>query len=230
MTEIEVTTDATVMVVDDDPMIRRSIARLMRSAGIAVRTFASPVHFLREELPAGPACVLLDMCMEGMTGLEVQEALRRNERHVPIVFLSAHGTIPTAARSFKHGAEDFLEKPVRPDELLEVIHRAIEHDRAQSSDRAAREQAQQHYDGLTPREQEVLRLVVSGLLNKQAAAELGISEKTIKVHRARIMEKMGVESFAALVLMAERIGVVPAPVSSRAAVGDAGRPYPSLSC
>jgi FixJ family two-component response regulator len=205
MTDMNVTTDATVMVVDDDPAVRRSVARLMRSAGLGVRTFASPAHFLREQLPTGPACVLLDMCMEGMTGLEVQEALGRNARHVPVVFLSGHGTIPAAARGFKHGAEDFLEKPVRPSELLEAINRAIENDRLRSVDRAAREQARQRYDRLTPREQEVMRLVVSGMLNKQAAAELGISEKTIKVHRARIMEKMGVESFAALVLAAERI-------------------------
>jgi FixJ family two-component response regulator len=209
MTDIDVTTDATVMVVDDDPAIRRSVARLMRSAGLGVRTFSSPAHFLRERLPDGPACVLLDMCMDGMTGLEVQEVLGRNERHVPVVFLSGHGTIPIAARGFKRGADDFLEKPVRPTVLLEAINRAIEHDRVQSIDRAAREHAQQRYDGLTPREQEVLKLVVSGMLNKQAAAELGISEKTIKVHRARVMEKMGVSSFAELVLLAERIGVVP---------------------
>ena len=208
-TEINAAADATVMVVDDDPAIRRSVARLMRSAGLGVRTFSSPAVFLREELPTGPACVLLDMCMDGMTGLEVQEALGRNERHVPVVFLSGRGTIPTAARSFKHGAEDFLEKPVRPTVLLEAINRAIDNDRLRSVDRLAREHARRLYESLTPREQEVLKLVVSGLLNKQAAAELGISEKTIKVHRARIMEKMGVESFAALVLMAERIGVAP---------------------
>ena len=222
MTAMNVSPDAaptvspqgTVLIVDDDPAIRRSVARLIRSIGMGARTFASPADFLRQELPDGPTCVLLDMCMEGMSGLEVQEALQQNDRQVPVIFLSAHGTIPAAAAGFKHGAEDFLEKPVQPKELLEALHRAIEHDRVQSIDRLGREQAQRRYDDLTPREQEVMRLVVSGLLNKQVAAELGISEKTVKVHRARIMEKMGVESLAALVLLAERIGVVPQPTQT----------------
>ena len=211
MTDTNVTGDATVIIVDDDPGVRRAVSRLIRSAGFTVMTFASPARFLRQQLPSGPACVLLDMCMEGLTGLEVQEALERNERGVPIIFLSAHGTISTAAESFKHGAADFLEKPFRPQELLDAIRRAIEYDRASRTRREARDRARQRYDRLTPREQEVMRLVVSGLLNKQSAAELGISEKTIKIHRARVMEKMEVVSLAALVLTAEQIGVAHAP-------------------
>ena len=205
------TATATVLVVDDDPAIRQSVSRLVRAAGYSVKTFASPTDFLTHPLPDAPACVLLDMCMEGMTGLEVQDRLRQGDRHVPVVFLSAHGTVPTAALGFKHGADDFLEKPVRPDELLDAVSRAIEHDRRQTADRAEIDQFRERYNALTPREQEVMKLVVAGRLNKQAAAELDISEKTIKVHRARVMEKMRVESLAALVLTAERIGLTPPP-------------------
>jgi FixJ family two-component response regulator len=210
MTELHPSTDATVVVVDDDPAIRRSISRLVRSVGYAVKTFGSPTDFLRHQLPDGPTCVLLDMCMNGMTGLEVQDVLRRNERQVPVVFLSGHGTVATAVTSVRHGAEDFLEKPIRPDELMEAVSRAIEHDRADSADRANRAGLRRRFERLTPREQEVMGLVVSGLLNKQTAAELGISERTIKVHRARVMEKMEVESLAALVIIAQRLGLAPA--------------------
>ena len=204
------TTNATVMVVDDDAVVRRSISRLVRSAGYAVKTFSSPTDFLRHQLPEGPSCVLLDMCMDGMNGLEVQDVLRRNERHVPVVFLSGYGTVSAAVTSVRHGAEDFLEKPIRPNELMEAVGRAIAHDRAGSAERAGRAELRRRYERLTPREQEVMALVVTGLLNKQAAGELGISERTIKVHRARVMEKMEVESLAALVIIAERIGLAPA--------------------
>ena len=203
--------DGTVFVVDDDAAIRRGVSRLIRAAGFAVRTFASPADFLRQQIPQEPACVVLDMCMDGMTGLEVQDVLRQNKRHVPIVFLSGHGTIPTAAATIKHGAEDFLEKPIRSKLLLEAIRRAVERDRSSSAQRAEHEELRHRYERLTVREREVMGLVVSGLLNKQSAAELGISEKTIKVHRARVMEKMQVESLAELVRLAEKIGVAPAP-------------------
>src|SRR4051812_7644476 len=199
------TNDATVLVVDDDAQARRGVARLIRSAGYGVRLFSSPKRFLREPLPLGPTCVLLDMCMDGMSGLDVQDVLRQNARHTPIVFLSGHGTVPTAAAGFKHGAEDFLEKPPRPDKLLEAIQRAIETDKRMSKDRGEVDELNRRYATLTARERDVMDLVVSGLLNKQSAAELGISEKTIKVHRARVMEKMQVESLAALVQMAGRM-------------------------
>ena len=209
--------DATVLLLDDDPVVRRSVSRLVRAAGFTVKTFSSPAEFLRREMPGGPSCVLLDMCMDGMSGLEVQEALRhRSDRHVPVVFLSGHATVPTAAVGFKQGADDFLEKPVRPKELLDAVTRAIQHDRRQVAHRADRDLLRRRFERLTPREREVMRLVVSGLLNKQSAAELGISEKTIKVHRARVMEKMEVESLAALVLIAERIGLVPVAGSAGA--------------
>jgi FixJ family two-component response regulator len=206
-------TDATVLVVDDDPAVRRGVSRLARSAGFNVKTFASPLEFLDYPLPASPTCVLLDMCMEPLSGLEVQSALKQNARQVPIVFLSGRGTIPTATASIKEGAEDFLEKPARPRELIDAIGRAVERDRSRSADRSDLDGLRQHYESLTAREQQVMALVVSGMLNKQAAAELNISEKTIKVHRARVMEKMQVESLAALVRIAERLGVH-APVTS----------------
>ena len=221
MNQTIATTDATVVIVDDDPAVRKSVSRLVRSAGFAVKAFGSPEEFLRHPLPEGPSCVLLDMRMETMTGLEVQDVLRGNERRVPVVFLSGHGTVPDAVTTIRHGAEDFLEKPIRPDELLEAVSRAIEHDRAGSAERAGRAEMRRRFESLTPREQEVMALVVTGLLNKQAAAELGISEKTIKVHRARVMEKMGVESLAALVVVAERIGL------SASASGAASAPEPS---
>ena len=209
------TVDANVLVVDDDAGIRRGVSRLLRAAGYSVWTFSSPAAFLNHALPDGPACVVLDVCMDGMSGLEVQEALIQRERRIPIVFLSGHGTIATATRSIKHGADDFLEKPIRPRELIDAVDRAVEHDRGRSAERHNRAELLRRYQTLTPREREVMAMVVSGLLNKQAAYELGISEKTIKVHRARVMEKMQVESLAALVHSAERIGVsAPAGMSA----------------
>src|SRR5689334_12993837 len=136
---------ATVLIVDDDPAIRRSISRLVRSVGYAAETFATPTDFLRRPLPDGPTCVLLDLCMEGMTGLEVQDALRRNDREVPVVFLSGHATVHGAVAGLKHGAEDFLEKPFRPDDLLAVLSRAIESDRTGSADRKAQAELRRRF-------------------------------------------------------------------------------------
>ena len=205
--------DATVLVVDDDASVRRGVSRLAQSVGYAVQTFASPSEFLTHDLPAGPSCLVLDMCMDEMTGLDVQDALEGNGRKLPIIFLSAHGTIRTATGTIKRGAEDFLEKPFRPKELLSAIDRAVEHDRQLSAGRNEQDELQRRYQTLTAREQEVMGLVITGLLNKQVAAELGISEKTVKVHRARVMDKMQVESLAGLVHLAERMGVVAAALS-----------------
>src|SRR5206468_6787352 len=122
-------------VVDDEQSLRRAVSRLVRAAGFSARTFASPEEFLRQELPDGPACVVLDMCMDGLSGLDVQNVLRQSPRQIPIVFLSGHGTIPAATMSIKHGADDFLEKPIRPKELMKAIRHAIDHDRSRSADR-----------------------------------------------------------------------------------------------
>jgi RNA polymerase sigma factor (sigma-70 family) len=221
-TTVPATADATVLIVDDDPAVRRSVSRLVRSAGFAAETFPTPAAFLRRPLPDGPTCVLLDLCMEGMTGLEVQDVLRRDKRAVPVVFLSGQATVPGAVSGLKQGAEDFLEKPVRATDLIAALRRAVEHDRAGSADRQARAELGDRFDRLTPREQEVMTLVVSGLLNKQVAAELAISEKTVKVHRARAMEKMNVESLAELVLIASKLGLTSAGASGRVTVTEAG--------
>ena len=193
-------TSATVFVVDDDAAVRRSLSRVVRSAGYTVETFASPADFLQQELPPGPACVVLDMNMDEMSGQEVHDALRQGDRHMPVVFLTGFATVKSAVTEVKKGAADFLEKPVRAAVLIDAVSRAVDSDRA-------RGELRHRFDTLTPREQEVMCLVVSGRLNKQSAAELGISEKTIKVHRARVMEKMEVESLAALVRAAERLGM-----------------------
>jgi FixJ family two-component response regulator len=198
---------ATVLVVDDDVDIRRGVSRLIRTAGMHTKTFGSPADFLKCDLPPGPACVLLDVFMEGMTGLEVQLALSRRPRQLPVVFLSGSSTVPTVAAGFKEGAEDFLEKPFKPADLLNAVRRALDQDSRRRADRAVLDDMRRRHQELTPREQEVMALVVAGLLNKQVASELGISEKTVKVHRARVMEKMEVESLAALVLVAQRLGV-----------------------
>jgi FixJ family two-component response regulator len=199
--------EATVFVVDDEPIIRRSLSRLLRAAGFEVHTFASPAEFLNHPLPMTPACVFLDMCLGTMTGLQVQDILRQNERKLPVIFLTAYGTVPDARTGFRHGAEDFLEKPAQPADLLKAVRRAIERDRRHVAILAEQAELRKRYESLTAREREVMACVVTGLLNKQTAAELGITEKTIKTHRARVMEKMRVESLAALVVVAERIGI-----------------------
>jgi FixJ family two-component response regulator len=199
--------EATVYVVDDDAEIRKGVTRLAQSAGFSVKSFATPGDFLLEKLASGPSCVVLDMCMDGLSGLEVQDVLRVDPRQIPIVFLSGHGTIPAATTSMKHGAGDFLEKPFRPTELLDAISRAVDQDKRASKHRLENSEAKRLYGSVTAREREVFALVVAGLLNKQIAAELGISEKTVKVHRARVMEKMQVESLADLVRLAEKVGI-----------------------
>ena len=198
--------DVTVVVVDDDSSVRQGVARLARSAGFSTRTFASPTQFLKQPLPEGPACLVLDVFMDELTGLDVQEKLLGNERRIPIIFLSGHGDVPMTAKAMKRGADDFLEKPFEPTELIGAIIRAVEHDREDSAARVHRRQLVQRYELLTLRERDVMKLVVNGLLNKQVAAELGISEKTVKVHRGRVMEKMQVESLAQLVRISQQIG------------------------
>lgn len=210
--------DATVFLVDDEATVRRAVSRVVSGAGYTVRAFASPLEFLRTELPPGPACVLMDMEMEEMSGLQVQAALQSNPRRIPVVFLSGHGTIPTAMATVKQGADDFLEKPARAKDLLAAIGRAIEKDRQASTRRHASDDLMSRYNRLTLREREVMALVVTGLLNKQAAGELGISEKTIKVHRARVMEKMQIKSLAELVRLAGHLPIEMPAISTATGV------------
>ena len=197
---------ATVFVVDDDTAVLKSLSRLLRSAGLAVATFSSPREFLDRHDPNTPGCLVLDVAMPGLNGLELQQALMARGHELATIFLTGHGDIPMSVKAMKRGAVDFLTKPVDDDDLLKAIRVAIEKDRLQRQAHAEVTELQQRLATLTPREREVLHHVISGHLNKQTAADLGTVEKTIKVHRARVMEKMKVHSVAELVHLAERIG------------------------
>ena len=198
---------ATVFVVDDDPAVLKSLARLLRSARLEAATFNSPKEFLEKHDPRAPGCLVLDVAMPGLNGLELQEALAAKASAIPIIFLTGHGDIPMSVQAMKRGAVDFLTKPVNDDDLLKAVGIAIEKDRSQRQARAEVAAIQQRLDTLTPREREVMEHVIAGHLNKQIAADLGTGEHTIKVHRARVMEKMGVVSLADLVRAAERLGL-----------------------
>jgi FixJ family two-component response regulator len=200
----------TVFLVDDDPSILRALTRLLRAGGHAVSAFRSPRDFLAQHDPAVPGCVVLDLAMPGLNGLELQTALAASGCQRPIIFVSGHGDVPSSVRAMKAGAVDFLTKPVSEENLLAAIRRAIDRDRLMRQARAELAAIGERLNTLTPREREVLQHVVSGQLNKQIAADLGTVEKTVKVHRSRVMEKMGVRSLADLVRMAERIGVTTA--------------------
>jgi FixJ family two-component response regulator len=200
----------TIFVVDDDPAVLKGLGRLLRSAGLHVETCNSPQDFLARHNPAMPGCLVLDVAMPGLNGLEVQQALAAIGDERSIVFLTGHGDIPTSVEAMKHGAVDFLTKPVNAEDLLKAIHSAIVKDSVRRLERDEVEEFKQRLATLTPREREVLPYVISGRLNKQIAGELGTAEKTIKVHRARVMEKMKVQSVAELVRLAERLGIRPA--------------------
>jgi FixJ family two-component response regulator len=203
MTEVE----PIVIIVDDDPSVRRSTERLIRSAGLNVRTHASAGEFLDHPRPAGPACLVLDVRMPGLSGMDLQRELAQAGVHIPIIFVTGHGDIPMTVRAIKAGAVEFLTKPFRSRHLLDAVHAAIERDRLARKARSATEELRQRYQQLTPREREVMPLVVAGLLNKQVAGELATTERTIKFHRAHIMQKMRAESLAGLVRMAESLEI-----------------------
>jgi FixJ family two-component response regulator len=198
----------TVFVVDDDPGVVRALARLLRANGYEVQTFTSPQEFLDEHNPSIPGCALLDISMPGIDGLELQRALAVGEdTHRPIIFLTGKADIPTSVRAMKAGAVDFLTKPANDGDLLAAIARAEDQDFRARRDSAELEAINRKIATLTPREREVLTHVVAGRLNKQIAGDLGTVEKTIKVHRGRMMEKMGVRTVADLVRLAEKVGV-----------------------
>ena len=201
------TPSPTVFIVDDDSAVLKSLARLLRSARLNVMAFGSPQEFLERHDPRAPGCLVLDLAMPGLNGLELQAALTVKGSAIPIIFLTGHGNIPASVQAMKRGALDFLTKPVNDDDLLKAVRVAIEKDRIARIARAELEDIQARLDSLTPREREVLTHVVSGQLNKQTAADLGTVEKTIKVHRGRVMEKMKVHSVAELVHLAERAGI-----------------------
>jgi FixJ family two-component response regulator len=197
--------DAIVFVVDDDDSVRRSTERLVRPLGFGIQTFASAREFLDGARLDRPACLVLDVHMPGLSGLDLQSELAQRGVEIPIVFLTGHGDIPMTVRAMKAGAVEFLTKPVKSRELLAAIRGAVERGRASHRERREIDALRERYERLTPREREVLPLVVAGMLNKQIAGELAASERTIKFHRAHIMQKMAAESLADLVRMAERL-------------------------
>lgn len=194
-----------VFVVDDDPDVLKSLARVLRSAGLAVTTFSSPSEFLEQHDPRAAGCLVLDVAMPGLNGLELQQALTAKGSAIPTIFLTGRGDIPMSVQAMKGGAVDFLTKPIHDEDLLKAVHVALEKDRIERQSRAELDEIQQRLATLTPREREVLTHVVSGQLNKQIAYDLGTVEQTIKVHRARVMEKMKVNSMAELVRLTERL-------------------------
>jgi FixJ family two-component response regulator len=199
---------STVFLVDDDASVRRALTRLIKSAGYRVESFGSAREFLEKSVSSdGPACLVLDVRMPGLSGLELQDELQKDGVILPIIFITGHGDIPMSVKAMKAGAMDFLQKPVKDKDLLKAIEQALARASQVRAEREEGEEIQSRINTLTPREREVMTLVVRGLLNKQVASELGIVEKTIKVHRARIMDKMRVNSLAELVRLAERVGI-----------------------
>jgi len=201
---------STVFLIDDDASVRKALARLIKSAGYRVLTFASASEFLDGNVACdGPVCLVLDIRMPGLTGLDLQGELQKRDAIFPIIFITGHGDIPTSVKAMKAGAVDFLPKPVDDKVLLEAIKQALARAVRERAELAERQNIQKRLYTLTPREREVLEHVISGQLNKQIAFDLGTVERTIKVHRARVMDKMQVESVAELVRMAEKIGIAP---------------------
>jgi RNA polymerase sigma factor (sigma-70 family) len=191
-----------IYVLDDDAAVRTSLERLVRSVGLEARSFPSAAEFLRQNREDRPSCLVMDVRMPGLSGLDLQETLTASGWTAPIIFISGHGTVPISVRAMKAGAVNFLQKPFEDQEILDSIHQAVERETRAFGERTRHLEIERQLKGLTPREREVFSLVVAGLPNKRIAGKLGTSEKTIKVHRARVMEKMHAESLAALVRMA----------------------------
>ena len=198
-------TDPIVLIVDDDAMVREGIQSLVRSIGLRVQTFASAAEFLSAKIPDVPRCLVLDVRMPGQSGLDLHRQLKEANTEIPTVFITGHGDIPMTVRAMKQGAMEFLTKPVRGQDLLDAVQSAIDRDRTLRKERAEIESLRRRFESLTPRETEVLNLVVAGLLNKQIADQLGTSELTIKTHRAHVMEKTQADSLASLVRMSETL-------------------------
>jgi len=198
---------AIVYVVDNDPSVRGALERLLRSAGYNALTFASAIEFFDFNCPDTPGCLILDIKMPKLSGLELQDRLSEKGVFIPIIFITGHGTVPASVKAFKAGAMDFLQKPFKDREFLDAVSRGIEKHRHLRRKQNEKKTLRTRLDTLTHREREVFSLVVSGMLNKQIAFDLGISEKTVKVHRAHVMDKMGAQSFADLVRFAEKLGI-----------------------
>lgn len=201
--------ESIVFVVDDDPSVQRAIKRLISSVGLQVELFGSAQELLANKLPNVPSCLILDIRLPGVSGLEIQRQLADANIQVPIIFVSAHGDIPMTVRAMKAGAVEFLAKPFRDQDLLDAIQLALEKDRKRRRIEAEMATLAERFESLTPREREVVLLVVSGMLNKQIAARIGTAENTVKVHRSRAMEKMQADSLADLVKMIQRLQIPP---------------------
>jgi FixJ family two-component response regulator len=201
------TTDSVVFVIDDDASVRTALGSLTRSVGLQTAVFASAQDFLGKERPNVPSCLILDVRLPGKSGLDFQRELAEKSIHIPIIFITAHGDIPMSVRAMKAGAVEFLTKPFRDQDLLDAIQLALERDRTTRRQYAELASLRQRFDSLTPREREVLPLVVSGLLNKQIAAQIGTSVAAVKVHRGQLTRKMEATSLPGLVRMAEILGI-----------------------
>ena len=200
-----------VYVVDDDPSVRKALERLLRSAGHGAKTFASALEFLDFSHPDAPGCLVLDIKMPKLNGLELQDRLADKGISFPIIFITGHGTVPSSVKAFKAGAMDFLQKPFEDRELLDAVSRGIEKHCRLRQEQKEMKTLRSRLETLTSREREVFGLVVTGMLNKQVAFDLGTTEKTIKVHRGRVMEKMGAQSIVDLVRFAEKLGIRSSP-------------------
>jgi FixJ family two-component response regulator len=196
-----------VFVVDDDASVREAIGSLLRSVGLQVELFGTAAEFLKNKLPDAAACLVLDIRLPGVSGLDFQVELAAADIHIPIIFITGHGDIPMTVRAMKAGAVEFLTKPFRDQDLLDAVQTALERDRTRRAQDKTVHELRNHYEALTPREQQVISLVTAGLMNKQIAAELGVSEITVKVHRGSVMKKMGARSLADLVRMADALGI-----------------------
>ena len=201
--------ESIVFVVDDDPSVRSAIGRLIGTVGLQVQLFGSAQEFLASKLPNVPSCLVLDIRLPGISGLALQRPLAKANIQIPIIFITAHGDVPMAVRAMKAGAVEFLTKPFHDQDLLDAIHSALERDRGRRQQEAGLAALRERFESLSPREREVIAMVVTGMLNKQIAAQIGTAENTVKVHRSRAMEKMQANSLADLVKMIQRLQVSP---------------------
>src|SRR5262245_19813845 len=198
-----------VFVVDDDDSLRDALKRLFRMVGLQAETFGSAADFLKSKRPEVPSCLVLDVRLPGMSGLDFQEELAKTNFKIPIIFMTGHGDIPMTVKAMKAGALEFLPKPFRDQDMLDAVRLALERDRARRQAQRANAQLHKNFEGLSPREQEVFAFVTTGLMNKQIAAKLGLAEVTVKLHRGNLMRKMNARSVAELARMAEILGIAP---------------------